>query len=185
MYYENKRQFYISQYGPATLVVIISIVLITSGIYLTLNSNSIPKTEVAKKDIPQEVVETSSYKYTELAEKGEVTGVNNLAVVVKTENGTMEVNLIGVKLNANYPKLSDKIKTDLIGKKVTIDYDVQKTINGKIYGYVYSDNSLYNEDLLEGGYCELKAERTNVNKLDVLVQAQIAARNKTVGIWQY
>lgn len=185
MYYENKRQFYIRQYGPATLVIVISLVLITAGIYLTLHSTSVPNNEVAEKKQPQKVVETSSYKYTELAEKGKVTGVNNLAVVVKTESGTIEVNLIGVKFNSNYPKLSDKIKTDLVEKNVTIDYDAEKTINGEIYGYVFVNDSLYNEDLLQNGYCELKAERTNVNKLDVLVQAQIAARNKTAGIWQY
>jgi endonuclease YncB( thermonuclease family) len=81
--------------------------------------------------------------------------------------------------------LSNKIKLDLVGKQVTIDYDEEKTIGGKIYGYIYVDNTLYNENLIANGYCELKAERININKLDVLVQAQILARNKMLGIWEY
>ena len=183
MYYNNKTQFYITQYGPAALVIVISVVLIITGIYLTLNSTSVPVAEVPTKP-SEEVVETDAYEYTKLAEKGKVTGTNNLAVIVETENGKQEVNLIGVKLNSNYPKLAEKIKKDLVGKKVTVDYDVQKSINGKVYGYVYVDGALYNEKLIAEGYCELKAERTNVNKLDVLVQAQIAARNNTLGIWE-
>ena len=183
MYYNNKTQFYITQYGPAALVIVISVVLIITGIYLTLNSTSVPVAEVPTKP-SEEVVETDAYEYTKLAEKGKVTGTNNLAVIVETENGKQEVNLIGVKLNSNYPKLAEKIKNDLVGKKVTVDYDVQKSINGKVYGYVYVDGALYNEKLIAEGYCELKAERTNVNKLDVLVQAQIAARNNTLGIWE-
>lgn len=186
MYYENKRQFYIKQYGPVTLVVIISVILIISGIYLTLNPNNQPKLEQAKNNKPkEEVIETSSFTFTKLAEKGTVTGVNGIAVVVKTDDGTEEINLIGVKENSKYTDLSNKIKLDLVGKQVTIDYDEEKTIGGKIYGYIYVDNTLYNETLIANGYCELKAERVNINKLDVLVQAQILARNKMLGIWEY
>lgn len=184
MYYENKRQFYIKQYGPAVLIVLISIILVISGIYLTLNSNKINNVVVAKND-DEKTVEVNSYTYTNLSENGTVIDIKDVTVIVKTKECTEEINLIGVRKNIKYPDLTNKMKIDLVGKEVTIDYDTQKLIDGKIYGYIFLDNKLYNETLIANGYCELKAERINVNKLDILVQAQILARNKMLGIWEY
>ena len=43
MYYDNKSTFYIKQYGPAVLILVIAVVLIGSGIYIYV-SNSGTKT---------------------------------------------------------------------------------------------------------------------------------------------
>ncbi len=39
MYYDNKSSFYIRQYGPAVLILILSFLLIGSGIYIYISSN--------------------------------------------------------------------------------------------------------------------------------------------------
>lgn len=53
MYYDNKSTFYIKQYGPAVFTIVISLVLVLSGlyIYLSSNRNNRPQdTLVAKND---------------------------------------------------------------------------------------------------------------------------------------
>jgi len=187
MYYENKKVFYLKQYGPAAIIIVVSIVLILSGIYLSLNSNGKPTEEVAKRNevVATKPVETNASAITDFAEKGRVTGINNLAVVVKTNSSTLEINLIGVKENVYYAELNKRLEEDLVGKEVKIEYDKEKIINNKIYGYLYLNNSLYNAVVLEKGYAELKAERVNVNKLDLLVKAQITARKNCSGLWAY
>ena len=60
-----------------------------------------------------------------------------------------------------------------------------KTEAGKVYGYIYVDGTLYNETLLAKGLAELRPERQNVDKLDILVAAQIKARHEGLGIWKY
>lgn len=188
MYYENKKVFYIKQYGPAALIIVISLVLIFSGIYLSLNGNTIPKEEVAvvvpkPNPVITKPVEHNASQITDFAETGKVTEINNLAVVIKAKSGTLEINLIGVQENKKYPGLSSKFKEELVGKDVKIAYDTEKVINNKIYGYIYLNDVLYNVQVLENGYAELKTERINVNKLDLLVAAQIKARKNYSGIW--
>lgn len=39
MYYDNKSTFYIKQYGPAVLILVIAVVLIGSGIYIYVSSS--------------------------------------------------------------------------------------------------------------------------------------------------
>ena len=48
---------------------------------------------------------------------------------------------------------------------------------------LYINNTFYNETLLQNGLANLRAERNNINKLDVLAKAQIDARNQGLGIW--
>lgn len=192
MYYENKKQFYIKQYGPAAIIIVVSLVLILSGIYLSLNSNNTPKEEVASIDkpsttttTPAKTTETNASVVTDFAEQGKVTGINNLAVVVKTDTQTLEINLIGVKENIHYSELNKRLEEGLVGKDVKISYDTEKLVNDKIYGYVYLNNVLYNATILENGYAELRTERVNINKLDLLVAAQMKARKNCSGIWAY
>ena len=87
--------------------------------------------------------------------------------------------------NDKNTELPKTIANDLKGKTVTVDYDNVKTENGKVYGYIYVDGTLYNETLLAKGLAELRPERQNIDKLDLLVAAQIKARHNGLGIWKY
>ena len=129
------------------------------------------------------IVDTNSYTYTEASMTGKVTKVNGLTVTVESDNSTYDINLIGIMENDNNPDLSATINKELVGKTVTVDYDNVKTEDGKVYGYVYVDNTLYNKTLLARGLAELRPERQNIDKLDILLDAQIEARHDGKGIW--
>lgn len=200
MYYENKRSFYIKQYGPVAVVVVILIALIATGImvgfnYMNGNNNvvaEVPEEKVenkvenkAEEVKPEVVVDTNSYTLTKEAITGKVTSVNGTVITVKSENSTYDINLIGIMENDKNPELSKTISNNLKDKTVTVDFGNVKTENGKIYGYIYLDNTLYNKTLLAKGLAELRPERTNIEKLDILVAAQIEARHNGLGIWAY
>ena len=68
MYYENKKMFYIKQYGPAVAVIIISIALIVTGLVIGFT----PDNKVASVT----PVEKDAYTYTKQAIKGTVKEVN-------------------------------------------------------------------------------------------------------------
>lgn len=190
MYYENKRSFYIKQYGPVALVVVIALALIVTGTVIGLksmnNSNEVaeaPKSEKEPAASSNVVVEQNSFSQDAIT--GTVTKISGTTVTVKENNSTYDVNLIGVATSDRNNNLPETIAKDLKGKTVTVDFDNVKTENGKIYGYVYLDGALYNAKLLANGEAELRAERQNINKLDVLVAAQIQARHDGLGIWKY
>ena len=182
MYYENKRSFYIRQYGPIALVIVAALAFIVTGVIIgfkSMNNSNV----VAEH--PNEIVDTNSYTYTEQAITGTVTATNGLTVTVNSNNKAYDINLIGIMQNDKNTELPKTIANDLKGKTVTVDYDNVKTENGKVYGYIYIDNTLYNETLLAKGLAELRPERQNVDKLDILVAAQIKARHEGLGIWKY
>ena len=182
MYYENKRSFYIKQYGPITLVVVIALALIVTGVVIGLRSMN--NSNVVAEN-PEQIVDSNSYSYTENAITGTVTKVNGLTVTVNSNNNTYDINLIGIMQNDKNTELPKTIANDLNGKTVTVDYDNVRTENGKVYGYIYVDGTLYNETLLAKGLAELRPERQNIDKLDLLVAAQIKARHNGLGIWKY
>ena len=182
MYYENKRSFYIKQYGPAALVIVAALALIVVGVIIGLRSMN-GGNVVAEK--PNEVIDSNAYTYTSEAITGTVTTVNGLTVTVNSNNETYDINLIGIMQSDKNTELPKTIANDLKGKTVTVDYDNVKTEDGKVYGYIYVDNTLYNETLLAKGLAELRPERQNINKLDILVAAQIKARHEGLGIWKY
>ena len=190
MYYENKRSFYIKQYGPVTLVIIAALALVVTGVFIgfrSMNESNVvaeQPQEIVQQQ-PEQIVDTNSYTYTAEAITGNVTSVNGLTVTVNSNNNTYDINLIGIMQNDKNTELSKTIANDLKGKTVTVDYDNVKTEDGKVYGYIYVDGTLYNETLLAKGLAELRAERQNIDKLDVLLAAQIKARHEGLGIWQY
>ena len=182
MYYENKRSFYIKQYGPVTLVIVAALALIVTGVVIGFNSMNSGNV-VAEK--PNPVIDSDSYTYTAEAITGTVTKTNGLTVTVNSNNKTYDINLIGIMQNDKNTELPKTIANDLKGKTVTVDYDNVKTEDGKVYGYIYVDDTLYNETLLAKGLAELRPERQNIDKLDILVSAQIKARHEGLGIWKY
>lgn len=187
MYYENKRSFYIKQYGPAALVIVIALALIVTGVVIGFNTMNKSNVVAEQPNQPEQevVVDTNSFAYTESAITGTVTAVNGLTVTVNSNNSTYDVNLIGIMQNDKNTELPKTIANDLNGKTVTVDYDNVRTEDGKVYGYIYVDGTLYNETLLAKGLAELRPERQNIDKLDILVAAQMRARHEGLGIWQY
>jgi len=179
MYYENKRSFYIKQYGPITLVIVAALVLIVTGVVIGIRSMN------NSNVIAEQPIDSNLYTYTESAITGKVTKVNGLTVTVNSNNSTYDINLIGIMQNDKNTELPKTIENDLKGKTVTVDYDNVKTEDGKVYGYIYVDGTLYNEILLAKGLAELRPERQNIDKLDILVAAQIKARHEGLGIWKY
>ena len=186
MYYENKRSFYIKQYGPVALVIVAALALIVTGVVIGLRSMNNSNVVAENPDKPsEEVVDSNAYAYTAEAITGTVTKTNGLTVTVNSNNNTYDINLIGIMQNDKNTELPKTIANDLKGKTVTVDYDNVKTENGKVYGYIYVNGTLYNETLLAKGLAELRPERQNIDKLDLLVAAQIKARHNGLGIWKY
>lgn len=193
MYYENKRSFYIKQYGPACIIILVSVILIGTGVFLGYKSMNGDNTKIVgseqtvknSSDKTVKVEETNSYELSKNAVKGKVTAVDGTVITVTTDKKTYSVSLIGIKQNDKYTKLSETIKNELLNKNITLDFDKSETEDGKTYGYIYLDGNLYNELLLANGYAELRAERTNINKLDILLSAQLKARHSGAGIWKY
>lgn len=186
MYYENKRTFYIKQYGPAALILLIALVLIGTGIYIAVKPEADNlQANNNTNNTPTEVITTNQYTLSDQAYEGKVIAVNGLSIKVEANGSVNEINLIGIKQNKNNKNLSNQISNDLMGKTVTVDFDSVKVESGKTYAYVYVNQSLYNEILLVQGLAELRPERQNINKLDVLLAAQLTAKHEMKGIWSY
>lgn len=73
MYYENKSSFYIKQYGPVVLVLVFSIILITSGVYIYMKSSAATK---AKQQQVAGVTDTSNLQKTENQNKDSQNNAN-------------------------------------------------------------------------------------------------------------
>ena len=202
MYYDNKTSFYIRQYGPKVLVLMFSIFLIASGVFIFMANTSTgnnPQNVASNKD---EIVEQDSLQNehkltvsTKLSE--ELNSLNILdkttKVLVKdiTADGKIaiihndyiyNVNLIGI----DYSKSTDRISilNNLKDKEVYIAFDKIKSDEKGIYVYLYlEDGVLYNKSILEDGLAMLKVERNNTSLLDELLQGQLTARANLSGIW--
>lgn len=192
MYYESKSKFYIKQYGPAAIIITVSLLLISIGIFLGLktvdskdkakvDTQVVIKPETTESSLPTELnslspfTRSKEYKVTSVSE--------NTTVIIEVSGKKYEINLIGVKPKKNSSTLQTKMIEDLKDKKITLEFDNVKEENNKIYGYIYLDNKFYNEQILFDGVGELKAERKNINKLDVLLAAEMVARRESKGIW--
>ncbi len=180
MYYENKRTFYLKQYGPAVILLFVALILIGTGIYIAVKPDS---EDVANNNKTPNVVD--NYILSDQAYEGKVVSVNGLSIKVEADGTTNEVYLIGIKPNKHNKELSNQISNDLVGKTVTVDFDNVKVEKGKTYAYIYVDKSLYNESLLASGVAELRSERQNINKLDILLAAEHQAKHDGKGIWSY
>ncbi len=195
MYYESKNKFYIKQYGPAIIIITVSLLLISTGIFLgtkaidngTDKAKVDPQVEISPEKTESSLpTELSSLPQFTRSKEYKVTSVkDNAIIVIEVSNKKYEINLIGVKSKKNSSALQTKMLEELKNKKVSIEFDDVKEENNKIYGYIYLNNKFYNEQILLDGAGELKAERKNINKLDVLLAAEINARREGKGIWTF
>ena len=125
MYYENKRSFYIKQYGPMALVIVAALALVVTGVVIGLRSmntnNVVAEKPQLEEQIHQPVIDTDAFTHTAEAITGKVTSTNGLTVTVNSNNNTYDINLIGIMQNDKNTELPKTIANDLKGKTVTVD----------------------------------------------------------------
>ncbi len=217
MYYDNKSSFYIRQYGPAILVLLLSFALIGSGIYIYISSNkNTPnkevilasdnlkdeqqienvenntnnEVEVEVKDEPQKdnSIIPADYENLKLLEKTDSVKVqaildNGNIKVITSNSKEINVTLIGINFSNTIPDIISKMKSDLEGKNIKLAFDNVKVDNLTVFAYIYINDKLYNETILENGYAALKEEKTNTSLYNNLKQSQAYAKQTLAGIW--
>ena len=179
MYYDNKSSFYIRQYGPAVLILILSFLLIGSGIYIYISSNkNTPnkeiivasdslkddnKTETSNVETP--IVETDKKEEVVEEKKEEVkedtslipADYENLKPLEKTENVKVTSVLDSGKLKVTTSS-SKVMEITLIG----IDFSNAQT---DIISKMKSD--------LEGKEIKLAFDNTKVDNLSIFAYIYI------------
>lgn len=196
MYYENKRSFYIRQYGPPAIAILISIVLIAGGLFIASRSleNDLNKEQIANLTKEDSSVDISSSMPKELKKLKAFTKSKNYKVYAVSNDGGIvletskneyyKINLIGIENSKDSTLLKEKMEKDLLNKNVKIEFDNSKLDKNKAYAYVYLSDELYNTQLLKEGCATLRVERKNVDKLDILLEAETEARRASIGIWK-
>lgn len=82
-------------------------------------------------------------------------------------------------------KISEYTKSQLEGKKVILELDVQERDKyGRILAYVYLDGVMYNKTLLELGYAKIATYPPNVKYVEEFKKLQKQARENKVGLWE-
>ncbi|MEG2310728.1 MAG: thermonuclease family protein [Clostridia bacterium] len=205
MYYDNKRSFYIKQYGPAVLILTLSVILIGSGIFIYLSStkSKAPQNELivasdnlkdeekvdsnkkAEINVSNSILPNSLLTLKTLEKSNEVIvkSASSGKVIVTVDNKDIELTLIGIDIKNAMPDLNDKMQQDLQGKKIKIAFDNEKSKNENFYAYIYLDDTLYNATLLENGIIKLKTDDTNNSLQNDLTQAQTFAKQTLAGVW--
>ena len=149
-----------------------------------------PKTaEVAKPTEPVAAVTVVKYFENLVAlEKSKDVNVTNVSttgtITVEVDGDKLEVTLIGVDFKYSKDSAVEKMKTDLLDKKVKIAFGKLRSDSDHTYAYVFKDNSFYNADLLKTGLVTLKTERTNTELNSDLSSAQAYARQNSLGVWK-
>lgn len=85
MYYDNKQTFYIRQYGPAVIVSVVSLILISSGVFIYMKSSNIGNPFIKNTEIAQ-TIDTDSANNNSATVKSEET--------VKEEDNLVEQNAL-------------------------------------------------------------------------------------------
>lgn len=108
---------------------------------------------------------------------------------------TQKVRLIGVdtpesvhpdknKNTEEGKKASDYTKEKLQGKKVGLEYDVQKNDKyGRILAYVWNESKMYNLELLEKGYAKVMTIPPNIKYSELFLEKQKIAQETNQGFW--
>ena len=123
--------------------------------------------------------------------------VDGDTIIVDIDGVEERVRLIGVDTfesvhpdedrNVAYGEIaSDFTKSQLEGKRVTLEYDVQeKDKYGRILAYVYIDGKMFNKTLLEEGHAKVATYPPNVKYVDDFTAIQEQARKNKKGVWAY
>lgn len=190
MYYNSKSEFYFRQYVLPVITVVISLGLISTGVYIywASNTNNAEKQNlvVAETESTQEVSldELEILPCLELSKEGKITNINdNGKVTFNYNEKDYELTLIGIDTENASTDLIKVIKEDLLNKNVQIAFDNNKTDGKDTFAYVYLNNKLYNEYLIESGITAVKTEQINTTYMSDLKQAQAYAKQLSNGIW--
>ena len=197
MYYDNKSTFYFKQYGLPILTVVSCIVLIGIGSFLywsSSTSNASKQTIVTAsnelKDVNRATINIlgkslSNLKSMQTSEVGTVVDVNiDGSIIFKLNEMTITLHMIGVDSTNVSENYIQTLREDLANKEIKIAFDTEKVIGSDVYAYVYINNQLYNEQVLERGFASLRKETVNVTMYQELKQAQAYAKQLSKGIWK-
>lgn len=206
MYYDNKRSFYIKQYGPKVFLAVFSVCVIGLGAYIYLSSMN-PNAKVNEPNADTKVVAAGSTATEEVSDisvdtSGElpktlgtlrplqktaaakIDSVNSDgSVVVNIENTKITVYLIGVDFKSSSSDVSEKMNEELKDKEIKLSFDKEKTVKNQIFAYLYVGDTFYNASIIEKGYATVKREKDNVKLESELISAQAYAKQTQVGIW--
>lgn len=206
MYYDNKRSFYIKQYGPKVFLAIFSVCVIGLGAYIYLSSinpnakvnepNSDTKVVAAGTTATEEVSDISVDTSGELPKTlgtlrplqktaaAKIDSVNSDgSVLVNIENTKITVYLIGVDFKSSSSDVTEKMNEELKDKEIKLSFDKEKTVKNQIFAYLYVGDTLYNSNIIEKGYATVKREKDNLKLESELISAQAYAKQTQVGIW--
>jgi len=81
---------------------------------------------------------------------------------------------------------SDYVKSILTGKKVKLQFDVDKTDRyGRTLAYVYlKDGTFLNAEIIKKGYGQAMTVPPNVKYSDKFVELERKARERKIGLWK-
>jgi len=109
-------------------------------------------------------------------------------------DGIDEIRLIGVdtpetkepgcEVQPYGPEASEFATRELQGEEVDLEFDEERRDRyDRLLAYVYRDDEMFNEDLLEGGYAQVATFPPNDKYVDRFEAAQAEAKAVPLGIW--
>jgi hypothetical protein len=128
MYYDNKSTFYVKQYGPAVIVSVASLILISSGIFIYLKSSNMENPFNKKTEITQTIDKNEATAALEEEKNALVSEPKVEEVVVKTPAPTAVVkyfeNLVALEkskdVNVINVSTSGRITLETDGDKLEV-----------------------------------------------------------------
>lgn len=199
MYYNSKSEFYFKQYVLPITTIAISVSLILVGVYVYWASNSENALKQNLVATQNESVTNNNTTETNNEEKqvnelydlpaleksniGKITNVcDNGNVIFNYNDKDYELTLIGIDTQ-HEKDLLNVLKNDLLNKDVKVSFDVNKSNGENVFAYVYLNDKLYNENIIERGITSYKKEDINTTYNSNLIQAQAYAKQLDSGIW--
>ena len=128
--------------------------------------------------------ELKNLKKLEKSDKVTVLGIDDeYNILLDISNNNYKASLIGIDYKKSSNNIKEKLNNDLVNKNVRIAFDNVRLQDGKLCVYLYVDENLYNEQLLNDGLAIISVEKANTSMLNNLVVAQKDAKSNSLGIW--
>lgn len=206
MYYDSKSSFYFKQYGLPIIALVISFALIGIGIYVYWASNTENATNQNLVDttIPENkenltenkndsqvtddkslfVEYANSLQPLEKSVDMEISEIKDDGMIAVSLNGEVkELVLIGIDYQNTKTDFISTLKEDLLNKTVKLSFDVERVNNNKFQAYLYIEDKMYNEYILENGLAKYASDGTNKKCEKILKEAQTYAKQLKAGVW--